>query len=420
MRLGGAWGSGSPALVAVAVGATLLSAVGVAALGDLQPAGGTQAVVAATGPAGAEPPAAEPAEAAAAGAPAPLPLPEGALPDAALAGAPLPDAPPPAAPAPAGPPAAPAPAPALELRSPDLLVTLPAPLTAEQVSALGALPEVVGVTVADLGTVQLAGQDARLLGVDPATFRAFTPQETARSDALWEAVSRGEVAPTFGLARDRQLTLGGPVSLGGSIAGAPVELPVRIGAVAAFGLPGVDVVLDRARARQLGVVPQNAVLISAPARGISALRTSVTEVLGAEAAIEVLRPEVARARAGKPRNYRELYIDSARYCKGLSWTVLAAIGQVESGHGRHLGPSSAGALGPMQFLPSTWAAYGIDGDKDGRADIMNPFDAVPSSAAYLCRFGANRGPQGLYDAIFAYNHADWYVQKVLAISAQYR
>ena len=416
MRLGSAWGSVSPALVAAALGATLLSAVGTAALGDLEPAAGTPTAAAAAGAAGGAP-APLGAVDTAVGAPVPLPLPEG-QPDAALTGAPLPGAPPPAPPPAAA--AAPAPAPGAELRSPDLLITLPATVTAEQVAALGALPEVVGVAVADAGTVRVAGQDARLLGVDPASFRAFTPQETARSDALWDAVSRGEIAPTFGLARDRQLTLGGPISLGGSVAGAPVELPARIGALAAFGLPGVDVVLDRARARQLGVVPENAVLISAPARSISALRTSVTEVLGKDAAIEVLRPEVAQARAGKPRNYRELYIDSARYCKGLSWTVLAAIGQVESAHGRHLGPSSAGALGPMQFLPSTWAAYGIDGDKDGRADIMNPFDAVPSSAAYLCRFGANRGPQGLYDAIFAYNHADWYVQKVLAISSQYR
>jgi membrane-bound lytic murein transglycosylase B len=73
----------------------------------------------------------------------------------------------------------------------------------------------------------------------------------------------------------------------------------------------------------------------------------------------------------------------------------------------------------MQFLPSTWAAYGVDGDGDGKADIMNPFDAVPSSAVYLCRFGANRGEKGLYDAIFAYNHADWYVRKVLGVAAQY-
>jgi hypothetical protein len=45
---------------------------------------------------------------------------------------------------------------------------------------------------------------------------------------------------------------------------------------------------------------------------------------------------------------------------------------------------------------------------------------VPSAAGYLCRFGANRGPEGLYNAIFAYNHADWYVQKVLGVAAQYR
>ncbi len=413
MRLSGAALPVNPALVAVALAATLLSAV--VAVGQVQTAG-SSAVAAETA---VGPPPLEPADAVA-GAPLPLPLPEGQLPEAALAGAPLPDAPPAGAPAP--PPAAPAPqaGPAAELRSPDLLVILPAALSPEQVAALAALPDVVAVAVADVGTVKVAGQDARLLGVDPASFRAFTPSETARSDALWESVARGDIAPTFGLARERQLTLGGPVSLGGSVAGAPVELPGRIGALAAFGLPGVDLVIDRAKARELGVVPQNAVLVSAPARAIGGLRTAVAEVVGGDAAIEVLRPEVAKARAGKPRNYRELYIDSARYCKGLSWTVLAAIGQVESGHGRHLGPSSAGALGPMQFLPSTWAAYGVDGDKDGRADIMNPFDAVPSSAAYLCRFGANKGPQGLYDAIFAYNHADWYVRKVLAISEQYR
>ena len=159
--------------------------------------------------------------------------------------------------------------------------------------------------------------------------------------------------------------------------------------------------------------------IAAPDRGIAALRKAVQAVLGADATVEVLRPVVVAPRTGGPKSYRDLNLDGARYCPGLSWTVLAAIGQVESAHGKFLGPSSAGALGPMPFLPSTWADYGVDGDGDGSADIMSPYDAIPSAAGYLCRFGAARGADGLYDAIFAYNHLDAYVQKVLATARAY-
>ncbi|MEO5875839.1 MAG: lytic transglycosylase domain-containing protein, partial [Streptosporangiaceae bacterium] len=117
--------------------------------------------------------------------------------------------------------------------------------------------------------------------------------------------------------------------------------------------------------------------------------------------------------------YLDLYRRAATGCPGLPWTVLAAIGQVESDHGRNAGPSSAGALGPMQFLPSTWKIYGVDGDGDGRADITNPFDAIPGAARYLCASGGGKGGQSLYKAVFAYNHADWYVQKVLNLAAAY-
>ena len=104
----------------------------------------------------------------------------------------------------------------------------------------------------------------------------------------------------------------------------------------------------------------------------------------------------------------------------MRWQLLAAIGQVESGHGRNNGPSSAGALGPMQFLPSTWADYGVDGDRDGDRDINDPLDAVPAAALYLCRYGAGRGGDELYDAVFAYNHLDSYVRTVLDLAEQYR
>ncbi|MCW2715592.1 MAG: Lytic transglycosylase catalytic, partial [Frankiales bacterium] len=290
-------------------------------------------------------------------------------------------------------------------------------MTAEQLAALRSIAGVETVALLDAGAVSLAGAPTRLLGVDPSSFRSFTPQDTAASDELWQSVARGELAASFSLVRARQLPLGGSVPLAGE-GGAARD--GRIGAHAAFGLPGVEVVTDQPTARRLGVVPQSAALLSAPAAQVADLAQAVKAVLGPQASVDVLRPAVSRPAAGRPKSYRDLYIDSARYCPGLSWTVLAAIGQVESGHGRELGPSSAGALGPMQFLPSTWAAYGLDGDGDGTADIMNPHDAVPSAAGYLCRSGAGRGPDGLYDAIFAYNHADWYVRKVLDIAAQYR
>jgi membrane-bound lytic murein transglycosylase B len=74
----------------------------------------------------------------------------------------------------------------------------------------------------------------------------------------------------------------------------------------------------------------------------------------------------------------------------------------------------------MQFLPSTWATWGIDGFGDtGPPDIMNPFDAVPSAARLLCTDGAASGGAGLRQAIFGYNHANWYVDEVLTLAAEY-
>ena len=95
---------------------------------------------------------------------------------------------------------------------------------------------------------------------------------------------------------------------------------------------------------------------------------------------------------------------------GVRWEVLAAINEIETDYGRNLNVSSAGALGWMQFMPSTWKQYGVDANHDGKKDPYNPVDAIFAAARYLKAAGADND---IRKAIFAYNHADWYVDSVL-------
>jgi cell wall-associated NlpC family hydrolase/soluble lytic murein transglycosylase-like protein len=108
---------------------------------------------------------------------------------------------------------------------------------------------------------------------------------------------------------------------------------------------------------------------------------------------------------------------SAKYGLGPQGpAVLAGINAVETAFGTNLGPSSAGAVGWMQFMPSSWEAYGVDANGDGVADPNNPEDAIFAAASYLSVAGM---PADTYGAIFAYNHADWYVEEVLANAGCY-
>jgi cell wall-associated NlpC family hydrolase len=129
-----------------------------------------------------------------------------------------------------------------------------------------------------------------------------------------------------------------------------------------------------------------------------------------------------------PPAYLALYRQAADTCPGLPWSVLAAIGKVETNHGQLVAPgvtsgaNFAGAAGPMQIgiggkAGNTWGAYAIDADGSG-ADVYNPVDAIFTAANYLCQNGA-RGGGDVSQAIFAYNHANWYVTKVLAIASTY-
>jgi Transglycosylase SLT domain len=303
---------------------------------------------------------------------------------------------------------------------PDLLIVAPAGLTSGQVERLGKITGVRNMITFDGAEIRAGGQPASVIGVNPAQFRSWVPLRTASDQAFWTALARsGFVASGSAKARLR-LRVGHSYQLT-----AGTSRAVAFGAAAQLGLAGVDLLVNASTSRALGLVHRVAGLISAPGVDLATLTGKVRKILGPGGKMVSLRTEqlpAAPVRPGQlPSTYLALFKASAAdYCPGMPWTVLAAIGQIESADGTNVGPSSAGALGPMQFLPSTWAQWGIDGfGQTGPPDVMNPYDAVPSAARMLCADGAASGGRALYSAIFAYNHADWYVNEVLALAAEY-
>src|SRR3954467_7067082 len=95
---------------------------------------------------------------------------------------------------------------------------------------------------------------------------------------------------------------------------------------------------------------------------------------------------------------------------GVRWEYLAAINEIETDYGRNLNVSSAGAVGWMQFMPSTWKLYGLDANKDARKHPVNAVAAIFAAARYLRAAG---GDKDIQKAVFAYNHAGWYVDSVM-------
>ena len=305
-----------------------------------------------------------------------------------------------------------------------MIASVPGGVTKADLARLSKIDGVRAVLAIDGARITVNGKQLTVLAAAEAALRPWTPPTTASSAQVWSAFRAGQLITTRQAAARAELVSGSQYPVGTA-----TGTRITAGGTALLGVAGVDAVVNATEGRKLSLVRNVAVLVNAPAANVTTLVGQVRSALGSSAQVIGLVPARVSTElpvdttppTGRPTSYLELFKESAaQYCPGLSWTVLAAIAQIESADGQNMGPSTAGALGPMQFLPSTWKTWGIDGFGDtGKPDIMNPFDAVPSAARLLCADGAVSGGQGLRQAIFDYNHADWYVDEVLTLAAEY-
>jgi len=152
-------------------------------------------------------------------------------------------------------------------------------------------------------------------------------------------------------------------------------------------------------------------VVSDPAPGQVTLPSASTPSLSGALPLGWMSPPATPQQLSYPELLSLWQRAGAAY--GIPWQVLAAINKVESNFGRNMGPSSAGAIGWMQFMPDTWLRWGTDANGDGVADPWNPDDAVFSAARYLAASG---GQQDIAGAVFSYNHAAWYVNEVMQLA----
>lgn len=177
-------------------------------------------------------------------------------------------------------------APLSKPHSADVLIRVPDGATARQAARIGALHGVDAVEPVDYATTTIAGHQATLLGVDPSTFRMFTPKPTAGSDPLWSNVASGDLAVSFDMGKETRLPLGRPVDVRPASAGFPARL--RVGAMATM-LPGVDAVVSNGTARALGIPRDNALLLSAPKADTAKLAKALRKAFPDDATVRFLR-----------------------------------------------------------------------------------------------------------------------------------
>jgi cell wall-associated NlpC family hydrolase len=178
--------------------------------------------------------------------------------------------------------------------SPDLLVVAPVGLPADAAAKVQRVKGVRAAEVVDAAQALVSGKRVGLLGVEPSSFRAFTPRPTAESDALWRNVAAGDVAISFTMGSDGGVRLGSQVPIGGK----QRQTQTRVGAYATMGIGEIDAVVSRATAQSLGVPGGNAILLSAPKTDLTKLTRQLRRVLPRQARTMQLNPKIDSLPAG--------------------------------------------------------------------------------------------------------------------------
>ncbi len=181
------------------------------------------------------------------------------------------------------------------LISATLLVTDRNPLSTRSVRRLRRLSGVRHTQLVMAGHARVDRFRSLVLGVDPTTFRPWTPKLTADSNPLWGSVQHGDLTASFDMGNEVKLPLGQSVP----VAAARGVMPMRVGAFASVGMASVDAVLSSARAGQLGLLPRTGLLISAPKADPLQLRRSAQKVLGKSGRVELLREVIITRDAGE-------------------------------------------------------------------------------------------------------------------------
>ncbi len=174
----------------------------------------------------------------------------------------------------------------------DAVVTLPGTVTDPEIQTLTHTQGIAAIEEVDSGTVQLAGAPAVTFGVDPGTFRNFTPTASATDNALWQYIAGGAVAASYDMASDRKLTLGARLPI--TPAGGQPPTSGWVGAFVSIGIPGVDMVVSDNESDALGLVHNGGLLVSAPQMDPTALGTALRQALPG-ANVDVTSPQLVAA-----------------------------------------------------------------------------------------------------------------------------